>query len=145
MKRRKKLLSLFLAVFLLASNTMTTLAASEDDIMLLWSDVSTITSGMDVNWLGIATIDVSGQASSTSDANKVEVIVDLQSRKVGTTASWETIKSYTDKTDSKFTHLHATYAIAKGYVYQLAITVKAYKGSTLLETATTTYYYGVYN
>lgn len=143
-KKNTKLLSMVLVACILTTNTTTVFAArgGESGIMPQWSDVSTITSKMEVDRWGIASVSASGMASSTSSADTVEVIVDLQKYEDG---NWNTIKSWSDKQNIQFAAVSGRYAIAKGYSYQLYITVKAYKGKKLLESATDTYYYGAYN
>ena len=111
-------------------------------IMPHWTDVSTISSRMEVDKWGIATISASGQSSITSSADSVELIVDLQRYKDG---KWETIKTWSDKPEATFAAVYERYAIAKGYSYRLYLTVKAYQGNKLLETATDIYSYGAYN
>ena len=97
---------------------------------------------MEVDKWGIATISASGQSSITSSADSVELIVDLQRYKDG---KWETIKTWSDKPEATFAAVYERYAIAKGYSYRLYLTVKAYQGNKLLETATDIYSYGAYN
>ncbi len=145
MKKVRRIMSLLLAVVLLTANVMPVFAAPKQQVMPRWTHVVLIVSDMQVSWLGVATVDVTGQAYTSSEADSVEVIVDLQRRKVGTTGSFETETTFTNKTNTKITQVYDKYAISKGYEYQLAIKVKAYKGSKLLETATDTYSYGIYN
>lgn len=144
MKKYAKLMSMVLAVCILMTSTTTVFAArgGESGIMPQWSDVSTITSSMEVDKWGIASISATGKASTSSSADTVEVIAELQKYE---NDDWNTIKTWTDKQNVRFAGVSGRYAIAKGYKYQLYITVKAYKGSKLLETATDTYYYGTYN
>ncbi len=146
MKKARRIMSLLLAVVLLTANVMPVFAAPKQQVMPRWTHVVLIVSDMQVSWLGVATVDVTGQAYTSSEADSVEVIVDLQRKKVGVPGgSFETETTFTNKTNTKITQVYEKYAISKGYEYQLAIKVKAYKGSKLLETATDTYYYGIYN
>lgn len=144
MKKYAKLMSMVLAVCILMTNATTVFAANDenDGIVPYWSDVSTITSSMEVDRWGIASISATGMASTSSSADTVEVIAELQKYENN---DWNTIKTWTDKQNIQFAGVSGRYAIAKGYSYQLYITVKAYKGTKLLETATDTYYYGTYN
>ena len=137
-------MSMVLVACILMTNTTTVFAAKDEEsgIMPQWSDVSTITSRMEVDKWGIATVSASGMASSTSSADTVELIVDLQRYEDG---NWNTIKSWSDKQNIQYASVYEKYAVAKGYSYRLYLTVKAYKGSKLLETATDIYYYGAYN
>lgn len=143
MKKRAKLITMMLAACILVMNTSTVFAARKPDtgISVQWSDVSTITSRMEVDSWGVATVDVAGQVKASSSADSTELIVDLQRYENG---SWNTIKTWTDKKDVKFTTVFETYAIARGYSYRLSITVKAYKGRVVLESASDTYNYGYY-
>jgi len=144
MKKITRLVSLLLTACILSTNAMTVFAArgGETAIMPQWTDVSTILSNMEVDKWGIAKISASGKASTTSSADSVEIIVDLQRYEDG---NWNTIKSWSDKQNIQFAAVSERYAIAKGYSYRLYLTVKAYKGTKLLETATDIYYYGAYN
>ena len=143
MKKHTRLIGMLLAACILAVNTTTVFAARKPDtgISIQWSDVSTITSNMKVDSWGVATISATGQAKAASSADSVEVIADLQKYENG---SWTSLKSWSDKKDIKFATLSEKYAIAKGYSYRVYITVNAYKGNTLLETADDIYYYGLY-
>ncbi len=144
MKKRTRLFGMLLTVCILMSNVTTVFAAGGENagIMPHWTDVSTISSRMEVDKWGIATISASGQSSITSSADSVELIVDLQRYKDG---KWETIKTWSDKPEATFAAVYERYAIAKGYSYRLYLTVKAYQGNKLLETATDIYSYGAYN
>ena len=133
-------MSMLLAVCILMTNAMTVFAADDGNagIVPYWSDVSTITSSMEVDKWGIASISATGKASIASSADTVEVIADLQRYENN---DWNTIKTWTDKQNVQFAGVSGRYAIAKGYSYRLYVTVKVYKGTTLLETATDSYYY----
>lgn len=143
MKKRMRLITMILVACIFVANTTTVFAARRPDtgISPQWSDVSTIVSDMKVDSWGIATVSATGQAKASSSADSVEVILDLQKYENG---SWNTIKTWTDKKDVKFATVVERYAIAKGYSYQLNITVNAYKGNTIIETASDIYYYGLY-
>lgn len=144
MKKRTRLIGMLLVVCILLSNVTTVFASNGENIGIMpyWTDVSMISSRMEVDKWGIATISASGQSSITSSADSVELIVDLQWYKDG---KWETLKTWSDKPEATFAAVYERYAIAKGYSYRLYLTVKAYKGSKLLETATDIYSYGAYN
>ncbi len=144
MKKHIKLVSLMLAACILTVNSTTVFAAkgTETEISPQWTDVSTITSRMEVDSWGIATISATGRASTTSSADSATLIVELQRYEDN---NWNTIKSWEDNKGVKFASVTEKYAIKKGYSYRLYLTVKAYKGSKLLETATDIYNYGLYN
>jgi len=143
MKKRTRLFSMLLAACILVSNTTIVFAAKKPDtgISIQWSDVSTIVSDMTVDSWGVAKVSASGMAKASSSADSVEVIVDLQRYSNG---SWENLKTWTNKVDAQFAAINEKYAITKGYSYRLSITVNAYKGSRLLETASDIYNYGLY-
>lgn len=143
MKKRTKLITMMLVTCILVTNTTTVLAARKPDtgISVQWSDVSTITSRMDIDSWGVATVSASGQAKASSSADSVEIVVNLQKYENG---SWNTIKTWTDKKDVKFASIYENYAVARGYSYRLSITVNAYKGSRIIESASDTYNYGYY-
>lgn len=143
MKKRMRLITMILVACIFVANTTTVFAARKPNtgISVQWSDVSTILSEMTVDSWGVATVSASGQAKSSSSADSVELIVDLQKYENG---SWNTIKTWTDKKDVKFAAIYEKYAIAKGYSYRLNITVNAYKGNSIIETASDIYYYGLY-
>lgn len=143
MKRKKRMVCLLLAVMLLSVNVLPICAAGEETmVMPRWTSVSMIVSDMTVSSLGVATIDVSGKAHVGSGVDRTEVIVDLQRYENN---AWKTIKTFKGESNSRFADVYDTYAIYKGYSYQLYITVNVYKGSKLLESATDVYYYGLYN
>lgn len=144
MKKHVRLVSIMLAACILASNTVTVFAAREPKtgISPLWDDVSTITSRMEVDSWGIASVSATTWAATTSSADSVKLIVELQRYEDN---KWNTIKSWEDNQGVTFAAVNEKYAIKKGYSYRLYLTVKAYKGSKLLETATDIYNYGLYN
>lgn len=106
-----------------------------------WDFVNLISSGMDVDDNNYATISVIADAQAY-DVDKVVVKCELQQL---VNSSWKTIKTWNEENNDCYILFEKNYAIAKGYSYRLKTTVKAYKGNTLLETATSYSEYGYYH
>lgn len=106
-----------------------------------WDYVSTITGDLEITSGGTAVVDADGTAANYG-VTRVHLTASLQ-QKDGT---WKELKSWSVAADARGVIMPTKYwAVAHDYEYRLVITVKAYKNSTLLETATATIDYGYYD
>lgn len=103
-----------------------------------WSHLTLFSGDMDIA-NGMATITVVCDASSR-EADSVAATCSLQQLD----GSWKTLKTWTESDDDTSLIYEKQYAVAHGYSYRLKVTAKAYKGSTLLESATEYFDYGYY-
>lgn len=105
-----------------------------------WSYMMMISADMEVNDYNYAVIDVMASCDP-DDADSMKVTLKLQQYDGG----WKTIKTWTETINDTSGGFLKDYAIYKGYSYRNQVTVRAYKGSKLLETVTENFDYGYYN
>ncbi len=135
--KKKLLVSLFLMVLVLSS--ITAYASTVCTPTPLWSYLTMITAGMDINSNNIAEISVTCD-SDMFDTNKITAKCELQQL----SGSWKTIKSWSETNNDSYIMYTKEYAVAKNYSYRLKVTASAYKDSKLLETVTEYFDYGYY-
>ena len=115
--------------------------ASAVSIQPRWDYVSSITGDLDITSGGTAALHAEGTAANY-DVTSVRITASLQ-QKDGT---WRELKSWSSSSAGYMAVIDTKrWAVAHDYEYRLVITLKAYKNSTLLETATATIDYGYYD
>lgn len=138
MKRFKsKILLLMVMVIGILSSVV---AFAEDGIAPHWSYMWMVSADMEVNDYNYAEIDVMASCDP-DDADSMKVTLKLQQYDNG----WKTIKTWTETINDTSGGFTKSAGIPKGYSYRNQVTVKAYKGSKLLETVTENFSYGYYN
>lgn len=136
---KKKIKILLAAVLAIAGLLSFSMAA---EIAPRWSYVTAIDGTLGISSNGTASVSAWGDAL-TKGVDNVELTASLQQYKNG---SWSTIKSWSASANSRLVTLaKQTYPVAHGYSYRLSITLKAYKGQTLLESGSTTREYGYFS
>lgn len=115
-------------------------AFAEDGIAPHWSYMWMVSAYMDVNDYNYAEIDVSCSCDP-DDADSMKVTLKLQQYNGG----WKTIETWNETINNTSGGFLKSTGIPKGYSYRNQVTVKAYKGSKLLETVTENFDYGYYN
>ncbi len=142
MKRNVRTVLIAMAAILVFCFVPCTSARADDsDIALMWNYITSVNGELNISNVGVAT--VSGRGKAVDDSvTKISVNTSLQQYKSN---RWTEIKSwYTSvngKTASTGTKNHS---VAHGYSYRCVITVKAYKGTSVLESATKTVNYGYF-
>lgn len=140
---KKRIGALFMAVILVCClMPKTTAKADDSDIALQWNYITLINGSVNISKGGVATVQGTGQAAEAS-VTKVYVKVSLQQYKSN---KWTEIASWNSTTNGKVSTIGTkSKAVAHGYSYRIVITTKAYKGSSVLETATKTINYGYFS
>lgn len=138
MKRLKSriLLLMVMVIGILSSVT----AFADNGIVPHWSYMMMISADMDVNDYNYAVIDVMASCDP-DDADSMKITLKLQKYDGG----WKTTDTWTETINDTSGGFTKSTGIPKGYSYRNQVTVKAYKGSKLLETVTENFDYGYYN
>ena len=115
--------------------------ASAAVIQPRWTYIASSVSSLDISDSGYATLYGGGSAPSPN-VNKVKAIVELQQFK---NSKWETLNTWTATASGWSARTSTkTWPVAHGYSYRLYVTLEAYNGSTLLESASQEYNYGYF-
>lgn len=129
------------AVSIVIVLTLLVVSASAAVIQPRWTYIASIVCSLDISDSGYATLYGGGSAPSP-DVNKVKVIVKLQQFK---NSKWETLNTWTATASGWSARTSTkTWPVAHGYSYRLYVTLEAYNGNTLLESASQPYNYGFF-
>ena len=131
----KKILVIVMAITLLCSFTVN----AAPRINPLWDYLIAISASIDISDNNIAYIEVDADADGI-DVDKMKATCSLQKLD----GSWKTIKTWTETESGRTILYDKTYGVYSGYSYRLKVTVSAYKGNKLLESATEYFDYGYY-
>ena len=129
------------AVSIVIVLTLLVVSASAAVIQPRWTYIASIVCSLGISDSGYATLYGGGSAPSP-DVNKVKVIVKLQQFK---NSKWETLNTWTATASGWSARTSTkTWPVAHGYSYRLYVTLEAYNGNTLLESASQPYNYGFF-
>lgn len=135
-KKFKRVLALVMVV------TTLICTASATVISPRWSYISHVGASITISdTLGIATVSALG-AAAHKEVDKVTISASLQQMKDG---YWVTLKSWLGTSSTYNADLSPQkWPVAHGYSYRVVATLKAYRGSELLETGVYTNLYGYF-
>lgn len=120
----------------------TSARADDSDIALMWNYITSVNGELNISNVGVATVSGRGKAVE-NNVTKISVNMSLQQYKSN---RWTEIKSWYTSANGKTASTGAkTYPVAHGYSYRCVVTVKAYKGNSVLETATKNVNYGYFS
>lgn len=139
MKKIKKLLLLSLSLILILAFSLS--AYAETRMLPRWNYLLSISADLDINSLGVATVDVTCNANA-STINEMKATIAVQRFENG---SWKTVKSWTTSDQDASIYFTKSCAVYKNYSYRVKVTAKAYANGSLKETVTQDFDFGYYN
>lgn len=134
----KKIMQLAAAIILV---TVTAFTYSGATVQPYWTYVSTVGGTIDISSLSIASVSASGSAASPQ---VTKTICTTQLQKFSG-SKWVTLKTWSASANMHYAAISEKHwAVDHGYSYRLYTELKAYNGSTLLETGSSIANYGFY-
>lgn len=129
----KRIIAVLLTICLMSAMAIPATAISPPTtVQPRWTYLDTVTSYLNINYLGIATCEGSATAGALVT---VEVTVRLQQLK---DTGWATIKTWTS-TGTGTASASGNYAVYRGYTYRTSVTSYVYDANgNLIETGTST-------